>query len=186
MRRQIFWVIAALVLGFMAHIAYLLFVPSRSLSQSIDVAVGDGHENSFALLSPESQLQLIPASAENHVVGVCKFDLASGPVRMTAQLPEGFWSFAVYTIRGRQVYAINDQQADTNSFTVELSRQDGFIAQVLGGEATKEIVSDDIGWRIAVAERQGLAVLWLAVADPLLRKNAEDVLRGSRCVTVQG
>jgi hypothetical protein len=49
-----------------------------------------------------------------------------------------------------------------------------------------DVTGDDIGWRIALTEKQGLAVLWVAVADPLLRKEAETVIKQSRCVRVEG
>ena len=111
-----------------------------------------------------------------------KFNVDAGPVKINASLPEGFWSFAIYTMRGRQVYAINDTQADTNRFSVELSRDTGILAQILGsGEDAVDVGGDDIGWRIALNENQGLAVLWIAIADPLLRKDAEDIVKQSRC-----
>jgi uncharacterized membrane protein len=186
MRRHIFWVITATVLALSCHVAYLLFVPSRSFSRAIDQALGEDHGNKFVLLDPIAQLKLIPSASSDHVVGICKFNVSEGPVRVTANVPEGFWSFAVYTIRGRQVYAINDTQADTDTFSVELSQDKGLLSQILGaGEDTNEVIGDDIGWRIAITETQGLAVLWLAVADPLLRKEAEDVVKQSRCVRLE-
>jgi uncharacterized membrane protein len=187
MRRHLFWVITASILGLACHVAYLLFVPSRSFSSAIDTALGPDHGSSFVLLDAKAQLKLVPFASSEQVVGICKFDVAEGPVKVTATLPEGFWSFAVYTIRGRQVYAINDTQADTNTFTVELSQDQGLLSQLLGrGEDTNDVTGEDIGWRIAITEKQGLAILWLAVADPLLRKEVEDVVKQSRCAKVGG
>ncbi len=187
MGRHIFWVITAFVLGLTCHVSYLLFVPSRTFSAAIDTALGPEHGNQFVLLDAAAQLKLVPAASAEHVVGICKFNVAEGPVKVTASLPEGYWSFAVYTIRGRQVYAINDTQADTNTFSVELSQDKGLLSQLTGvGEDTNDIVGDDIGWRIAITEKQGLAILWLAVADPLLRKEAENVVKQSRCARRDG
>jgi uncharacterized membrane protein len=187
MRRHIFWVLTAAILALACHVAYLLFVPSRSFSLAIDRALGEDHRNRFVLLDTAAQLRLVPSASSEHVVGICKFNVSEGPVRVTAKLPDGFWSFAVYTIRGRQVYAINDTQADTDTFSVELSQDKGLLSQILGaGEDTNDVIGDNIGWRIAITETQGLAVLWLAVADPLLRKEAEDVVKQSRCVRLDG
>ena len=187
MRRQFFWLFTSAVLALIAHVTYVLFVPSRSFSAAIDVALGPEHSNRFSVLDAEAQIKLIPSATAENIVGICKFSVAEGPVKVTAQLPEGFWSFAVYTIRGEQVYAINDTQADTNTFTVEMSRDRGLLAQIFGsGDDAVDVTADDIGWRIALRENQGLAVLWMAVADPLLRKEAEDVIKQSRCVRVQG
>ena len=186
MRRQFFWLITATLLALIAHVSYVLLVPSRSFSSAIDVALGTAHSNTFTVLDPAAQVKLVPFATTEHIVGVCKFNVGNGPVKITAQLPEGFWSFAVYTIQGEQVYAINDTQADTNNFTVELARDQGLISQIFGNnDDAVDVTGDDIGWRIAVKEDQGLAVLWLAVADPLLRKEAADVIRQSKCARVE-
>jgi uncharacterized membrane protein len=187
MRRQFFWFVTSAILALAVHVAYVLFVPSRSLSGAIDAALGKAQTNQFTVLTPEAQVKLMPFASMEHLVGVCKFSVKAGPVKVTASPPEGFWSFAVYTMRGRQVYAINDTQADTNTFTVELSRDNGLLAQIIGsGEDAIDVGGDDIGWRIALDEDEGLAVLWLAIADPLLRKDAEKVLTQSRCVRLNG
>lgn len=182
MRRHLFWLITASILGLACHVAYLLFVPSRNFSAAIDTALGADHDDGFVLLDATAQLKLVPFASSEHVVGICKFSVADGPIKVTATMPQSFWSFAVYTIRGRQVYAINDTQADTKTFSVELSQDEGLLSQIIGtGEDTNDVLSDNIGWRIAITENQGLAILWLAVADPLLRKEAEAVVRQSRC-----
>jgi uncharacterized membrane protein len=187
MRHQIFWLFTAAVLALACHVGYMLFIPSRTFSAAIDSAMGDSPLNQFTVLSPDAQMQLVPFAAAEHLVGLCKFDVSKGHVKVAANLPKGFWSFAVYTIRGRQVYHINDTQSEGNTFTVEMSRDEGLLAAVLGsGEDSNEFVSNDIGWRIAVTENQGIAVLWMPVADPLLRKDAEEVVKKSRCFRVDG
>jgi uncharacterized membrane protein len=187
MRRQFFWLLTATILAVIAHVGYVLFVPSRSFSSAIDTALGVAPTNAFAILDPEAQLHLLPYASKDNIIGICKFDLGTGPVRVASRLPESFWNFAVYTLSGEQVYAINDTQADTNSFNVELTRDSGLLAQVLNGaDDVGDVTGDDIGWRISLTEKQGLAVLWVAVADPLLRKEAEDVIKQSRCVRVEG
>jgi uncharacterized membrane protein len=185
MRRQFFWLITACVFAFICHVSYVLFLPSRTFSAAIDQALGPDKLNTFTILDTVPQVKLLPFTDPGHLVGICKFNVAKGPVKLTASLPEGFWSLAVYTIRGQQVYAINDTQADTNTFSVEFSRSGGLISQLLAsGDEREDVTSDDIGWRISVREQEGLAVLWLALADPLLRQEAESVMKQSRCALV--
>ena len=50
MRRQFFWLVTATLLAFIAHVSYVLFVPSRSFSAAIDVALGGAQSNTFAVL----------------------------------------------------------------------------------------------------------------------------------------
>lgn len=187
MRRQFFWLFTAGVFALICHVTYLLFVPSRSFSSAVDASLGPDQLNRFSVLDVAEQVKLLPFAAAEHIVGVCKFNVKDGPVKVTAQLPEGFWSFAVYTIRGEQVYAINDTQADSNTFTVEMSRDNGLLSRLFGGyDDAVDVTANDIGWRIAVKENEGLAVLWMAVGDPLLRNEAEDVIKKSRCGRVDG
>jgi hypothetical protein len=185
MRRQFFWLVTAVILAVIAHVSYVLFMPSRSLNAAIDVALGTAQVNRFTVLDPAAQIKLVPFASAENVVAICKFDVAKAPVKITAQLPAGFWTFAVYTIRGEQVYAINDTQADSKTFSVELSRDGGMLSKLFGGnEDAVDFGGDDFGWRIALNESRGVAILWMAVADPLLRKAAADVISQGKCVKV--
>jgi uncharacterized membrane protein len=182
MNRYPFWFFTSLVLAVLAHIYYVLFIPSGSFNAAIDQALGDQPVNSFVVLTPEAQMKLMPFTSASHLVGICKFDTSDDKIRVTAKMPEGLWNFAVYSLRGKQVYAINDKQADTNGFTVELARSEGMLGQVLGlGEDAVDVSTDDLGWRIAMPTAQGLAVLWFAVPDPLLREAAIAEMKNSRC-----
>jgi uncharacterized membrane protein len=187
MRRYLFWLTAALVLGLACHVAYILFVPSRAFNATMDAALGKTGTNSFTIMDVETHMKLMPFASRHHVVGVCKFDLAKGPVRLNASVPEAYWTLAVYTVRGQQVYSINDTQADTNTFGVDLSRSGGFLANVLGGgEDVADIGSDDLSWQVSMTDRQGLAIIWVALADPVFRPEAEAVLRKSSCARKGG
>lgn len=187
MKRYPFWFLTSLVLALLAHVYYVLFVPSRSFNNAIDAAMADQPVNSFILLDAATHMKLMPFTTTSHLVGICKFDTSAGNIRVAAKMPEGFWNFAVYSLRGKQVYAINDKQADTNAFSVLLSRSEGLIGQALGlGEDALDVTTDDLGWRIAMPDAQGLAILWFAVPDPLLRDAAVAEMKQSRCAQSDG
>jgi uncharacterized membrane protein len=187
MNRYPFWFFTSVVLAVLAHVYYVLFVPSRSFNHAIDLALADKPVNSFVLLDAETHMKLMPFTTASHLVGICKFDTTAGNIRVGAKMPEGFWNFAVYSLRGKQVYAINDKQADTNAFSVLLSKSEGVIGQALGlGEDVLDVSTDDLGWRIALPDAQGLAILWFAVPDPLLRAKAIEDMQQSRCAKSDG
>jgi uncharacterized membrane protein len=182
MNRYPFWFFTSVVLAVLAHVYYVLFVPSRSFNNAIDEALADQPVNRFVLLDAAMHMKLMPFTTTSHLVGICKFDTTDGNIRVAAKMPEGFWNFAVYSLRGKQVYAINDRQADTNAFSVQLSKSEGVIGQALGlGEDALDVSTDDLGWRIALPDAQGLAILWFAVPDPLLRDTAVVEMKNSRC-----
>ncbi len=182
MNRNIFWFITSLVLAVFSHVYYVLFIPSKGFTSAIDSALGEDPLNRFVVLDAPTQMALMPFTTGGHLVGICKFDTSKGVIRVAATMPEGYWNFAVYTLRGQQVYAINDKQADTNAFSVELSKSEGMLGQALGlGADALDVTTDDLGWRIAMPENQGLAILWFAVPDPMLRNAAEAEMKKSRC-----
>jgi uncharacterized membrane protein len=46
------------------------------------------------------------------IYSVCRFSLSQGPVRITASLPDDFWSVAIFDRRGRNIYSLNDRSAE--------------------------------------------------------------------------
>ena len=187
MRRALFWFVTSAVLGLCCHVAYVLFMPSRNFSAAIDAALADTGTNKLVVLANADHMNIAPFAAQHHIVGLCKFDLRKGAVRIVAEMPEGFWTFAVYSIRGKQVYAINDTQADTNQFSVSIFRDGGLLSQFSSsGDEGQNIDSDQLGWRISMPDAQGVAILWMAVADPLLRPEAISVIAKSRCLLEDG
>jgi uncharacterized membrane protein len=187
MNRYPFWFLTSIILALVGHVYYVLFVPSSNFNHAIDVALADKPVNSFVLLDADTHMRLMPFTTASHLVGICKFDTSTGNIRVAAKMPEGFWNFAVFSLRGKQVYAINDRQADTNAFSVQLSKSEGLLGQVLGlGEDAIDVSTDDLGWRIALPDAQGLAILWFAVPDPLLRDKAVEEMQQSLCTKSDG
>jgi hypothetical protein len=54
------------------------------------------------------------------------------------------------------------------------------------GEDALDVSTDDLGWRISLPDAQGLAILWFAVPDPLLRDRAVKEMQQSRCAKSDG
>ena len=185
MLRALFWIFSSLLAALVVHLSYILFVPSRQFNASIDLALKDQTVNAFAILDDELQLKLMPFVAETDLVILCKYDVSKRPVRLTMEVPEGYWSLAVYTIRGRQLYALNDRQADARTFSVTLEKSPGFFGQFLGGGAYDlDVTSEDIGWHVALPDDRGLAYLWMPQSDKWRKREARAVLEKSKCAPV--
>ena len=179
--RYVLHIIATLLIATIVHIAYVLFQPSQQFAASIDVTLKDQGENVFAILDPDIQSGLLPYVTDHDLIGLCKFNLSKGPVSLQISVPKGYWSFAVYTRKGKQVYALNDIQADTQSFSVSLLKSKYLISQISGD--TTENFSDggDLGWRVEIAEDQGIALLWMPHGDQWRRAESAAILAASRC-----
>jgi uncharacterized membrane protein len=95
-------------------------------------------------------------------------------------MPDGYWTLNVYSRRGNVIYAVNDSQAGTNTFTLELSLEPGILDMLL--QATqKERPDIDIGWTVESPDSTGLAVLLYPVSEPGARAAAMRRMESSAC-----
>jgi uncharacterized membrane protein len=179
--RSLFWVILSALFGVATHLGYVLFVPSQHFRTDIDQMLGAERTNVFTVLDPLRQSQLMPFAGPLDLVGVCKFDVGSSPVTLAVEVPKGYWTFAVYTLRGQQVYALNDRQADAVRFNVRLEKTASFIEQVSQHVGQNDFESGNLGWQVKLSEPQGLAFLWMPHGDAWHRAEAERALRKSVC-----
>jgi uncharacterized membrane protein len=181
--RVIFWPFIAALVAVVTHLSYVLFVPTRNFSASIDEALKAQKVNEFAILDGDLQTRLMPFVSESDLVILCKYDVTDGPVRLSMNVPDGYWTLAVYTIHGRQVYALNDRQADARSFSVKLSRAKSFLEQLTGSDES-EANLENVGWRVDLAEDRGLAFLWMPQGDKWQRSEDMAELKKSSCERV--
>ena len=182
MGKYVFWFLFSALLAVAVHLAYVLFVPSQKFSTQIDATLRNQGTNKFEILDAKLQAALMPFATTDDLVGLCKFDVSKGPVKLAVAVPEGYWTLAVYTLHGKQVYALNGEQADTQNFTVTLYKAPGLVSQILGDDADVGPATDgDIGWRVGVTENQGLAFLWMPQGDQWQRLEAVKLLETSSC-----
>jgi uncharacterized membrane protein len=180
---RFFWLLMFCAAALATHAGYVLFYPSFEFDKRITALMAPTANNTLALLDARKIVQLFPAYAASDVVAVCRYDLSSGPVRITARMPRGYWTMSIYSDRGEQVYSITDAQAGNNSFTVELTQEPGLLAQVKGilhAETETEAIGT-AGWKVQTPDARGLAVIWAPVADPLFRDAAVAAALGSTC-----
>jgi uncharacterized membrane protein len=182
MVKYVFWVIFSALLGVAVHLAYILFVPSQKFSAQIDATLRNQGTNKFEILDAKLQAVLLPFATTDDLVGLCKFDVSKGPVKLAVAVPEGYWTLSIYTLHGKQVYALNGEQADTRNFAVTLSKSPSLVSQILGDDADVVPATDgDIGWRVGLTENQGLAFLWMPQSDQWQKKEAAELLKTSSC-----
>ena len=179
---RIFWIIVALALGLATHISYVLFVPDLAFARQLNAATKNQLLNSFAVLDPGQQSRLVVSASPLDVVGLCKFDVSRGSVNFNARVPARYWTMTVYSSGGAEVYALNDAQAGSSDFTVQLSPGKSLMQQLFGGGDTEDTGTiENLGWHAEIVEKSGLAVLWVPVADASLRPEIEAAVAKSSC-----
>lgn len=180
---RFYWLLLFIATTIATHAAYVLYYPGYNFDAKIAQVLGPSSTNKMMMLTEEQVTRLFPAYAKSDIVALCRYDLAFGPVEISAQLPRGYWTFSIFTVKGRQVYSLTDAQAGENAFTVELSQAPDLIAQIKGalddGGETEAI--GNAGWRVQTPETKGLAVVWTPVADPIFRPATLAAVQRSAC-----
>lgn len=179
---RMFWLVTALFAGIAVHLTTVLYLPGFSFERKLNsVSVGQ-KANSFFLMAPESQSNFLPTATARDIVGLCLLDFSKGKVVVNAHVPLSFWNFTIFNSSGQQVYAINDVEAGSGTFSVELTKAKSLIEQVRGKPDPEDAGKiTNSGWHAEVAGDKALAVLWLPVRDPLQRKAMEKEVKETNC-----
>jgi uncharacterized membrane protein len=121
MRRTLFFVLGGVLLGAIIHIAVIFMIPYQASRDAWAQMQRFGPDGKFHVLPlPEPGTESLASLDPRMVQAVCRFSLADGPVRVTASLPDEFWSIAVFDRRGRNVYSLNDRSAERSQLDLAI------------------------------------------------------------------
>jgi uncharacterized membrane protein len=176
------WVLLCALVALATHIAYVLFLPTREFASQLSRTISDLAPNTIRILSPEAQRELLPSYRGDSVVAVCVIDLRGGAVKISAQLPQSYWTAAIHTLSGVQVYSVNDAEVESESIDVQVNLARGLLTQVMEGVEGEDATDvANAGYTVELPEPRGIAVVWVPLADPLVRPDVEATLGKSKC-----
>ena len=182
MTARLYWLFTAAFLGIAVHIATILYLPSMSFNRNLTRVTGQAPRNSFFVMKPEQQVALLATATDQDVVGLCLVDVSKGNIVISAHGLNQLWSMAIYNASGQQVYAINDVEAGTGDFSIELSKAKSLWQQVTGKpDAEDAKVIENIGWHAELSENTAIAVLWMPVPDANQRPALEAAAKATGC-----
>lgn len=165
--QRLYWFAATLFLAAGIHAAFVLAMPAFVLKRSIARISSEIGPNAFFVLPADEQSRLFPAYPPLSVIGACAFNVSKGPVDFIADMPAGFWTLTIYSSSGNVIYALNDTQAGTGRFTVNLKKAPGLLEML--NQVSPDTPVNMTGWNVSTAEPTGLAVLWQPVAEAAQR-----------------
>lgn len=121
MSRTLLYVVGGLLLAGVIHIATVTMVPYFATGDAWSTMNKFGRDDRFHVL-PQAEAGSEPlASLDPRMLyAVCRFTLDDGPVRISAELPDDFWSIAVFDRRGRNVFSLNDRSADRSEIDIAI------------------------------------------------------------------
>lgn len=181
MIRWALWTLAGLLLGGVVHLATVLLLP-RTATQ-------DGYAR-LAPLTPVNSVAPVPlAGAESALVpftdpafvtAVCRYDLGSGPIKLTAPVTPAYTSVTFYTRRDVPYYALNDRAAGRRVIELDL-----MTAQQRADLPEEEDVTAADRLIVESPTATGLIVLRALAPEPGLMPRAREILAQAKCQVQQ-
>jgi uncharacterized membrane protein len=174
------WIFAGLVLGGIIHIVVILMLPALSATAAWDrvTALGpaDGTRVLPAVVAGEpNPLRLDPELA----YAVCRVDLRKGPGTVVGNLPQAFWSVAVYGRNGTVIYSTTNR--DSTSTLLDIGLFNAAQTRLLAEQKL------DVAEGLLIVEAQDddlMVVIRLAPPHPAMRARYEAALANLRCGTI--
>jgi uncharacterized membrane protein len=175
--RSLLWAVAGLVLGGIIHIVVILTLPAFAATRAWDRIAALDALNKPVVLPEVAQGQPNPLGLDPDLAyAVCRFDLRGGAASISGDLPEDFWSIAVYDRAGTVIYSGTNR--DNASQSLNVGFFDPGQTQLLAQQ--KLDVDDDLDI-VEVQEDDVFALVRLAPPESVMRPRYEDALRALTC-----
>ena len=179
MMRWLLWTLAGILLGGIVHLATILLLP-RTASQDAyaRLATITPVNAVTAIPGPTPGKALLPFMDPAFAVAVCRYDLANGPMRLTAPVSQAYTSVTFYTRLGVAYYGINDRAAGRRNidlFLMTKPQRDALPEEEDVTAADRLIIESPTA--------TGLIVLRALSPEPGLMPLAQAAVAGARCVT---
>jgi uncharacterized membrane protein len=181
MIRVLFTILAGVLLGGVVHLvsvlalpriasqdAYSRLTPMTKLNEVTQLPLADPTNSPMPLMDPA------------FAVAICRYDLSSGPIKLTVPVSQAYTSVSFYTRNELAYYAINDRSAGKKVIELDLMTED----QHNDLPEDEDITAAD---RLIIDSptTTGLILLKALAPEPGLMPQAQASLAAARC-RVQG
>jgi len=173
------WGLAGVLLGGIAHFAIVLFLPQLATQDAYSRLAPIAPANTIAPVpAPTPERAVIPFMDPAFATAVCRYDLANGPLKLSAPAGGAYTSVSFYTPGGVAYYAINDRAAGGRRRVIEL--------ELMTQEQRAQLPQDT---EVTAADRlivespstTGLVVLRALAPEPGLMAAAQSALAAAQC-----
>ena len=121
MIRWLLWLLAGALLGGIVHLVAVLILPRTATQDAYSRLSPIAPVNAVAALpQPTPQSEVMPFMDPAFASAVCRYDLDSGPIKLTVPISPAYTSVSFYTRRGVAYYAINDRSAGRRQIELQL------------------------------------------------------------------
>jgi uncharacterized membrane protein len=172
-----FTIIAGVLLGAVVHLVSVLALPRIATQDAYSRLTPITKLNAVSQLpAAEPGNILMPYLDPAFAVAICRYDLSTGPIKLTVPVSQAYTSVSFYTRNELAYYAINDRSAGKKVIELDLMTE----AQHEDLPEDEEITSAD---RLIIdsPSSTGLIVLKALAPEPGLMLQAQASLAASSC-----
>jgi len=119
--RMLLWLLGALLLGGIVHLATVLLLPSLASQDAYARVAAIAPVNSVIPVPPPTpEKAVMPFMDPAFAVSVCRYDLSTGPLKFSVPISPAYTSVSFYTRSDVPYYAINDRAAGRRVIELDL------------------------------------------------------------------
>jgi uncharacterized membrane protein len=177
MIRWLLWLLGAILLGGIVHLATVLAMPRAATKDAYSRLASIAPVNTMvALPPPTAQASIMPFMDPAFAAAVCRYDLSGGSIKLNAPLSEAYTSVTFYTRESVAYYAINDRAAGRRAIELDLMtpEQHAQIPEEADVTAADRLIIDS-------PSTTGLIVLRALAPEPGLMPMARGALAAAQC-----
>jgi uncharacterized membrane protein len=121
MIRIALWLLGAVLLGGIVHLATVLLLPRMASQDAYARVAAIAPVNSVIPVPPPTPEQAVmPFMDPAFAVSVCRYDLSRGPLKFSVPISQAYTSVSFYTRTDVAYYAINDRAAGRRVIELDL------------------------------------------------------------------
>jgi uncharacterized membrane protein len=121
MIRAALWLLGAILLGGIVHLATVLLLPSMATQDAYARMSAIAPVNTvIAVPPPTPEKSVMPFMDPAFAVSVCRYDLSRGPLKFSVPISQAYTSVSFYSRSDVAYYAINDRAAGRRVIELDL------------------------------------------------------------------
>ena len=121
MMRVALWLLGALLLGGIVHLATVLLLPRMASQDAYARVTAIAPVNSVIPVPPPTpEKAVMPFMDPAFAVSVCRYDLSRGPLKFSVPISQAYTSVSFYSRTDVAYYAINDRAAGRRVIELDL------------------------------------------------------------------
>jgi uncharacterized membrane protein len=172
------YIMLGLVLAGLIHIVSVLTLPMLAPKNAYARIAAIGPANTMIELPAAAPgRQVMPMIAPDVRYAFCRFDLANGPVRLKATVPDDLWLIALYTPEGDNFYSVAGADMKRAEIDLVITGADQTVeeAGVDAPESSDEVIV------VNSPVTKGIALIRAPLVGPSRAARAEQALKSTFC-----